>query len=59
MVDIRKLVDEAYWVLFSRPATDAEAAELGRFLQQSGDRPTACADLVWALAASAEFRFNH
>lgn len=45
-------------VLSRRPAAD-ERADVAAALTAAKDRPTALAELVWALVASAEFRFNH
>lgn len=58
--DPAQLVRSAVRAVLSRPATDEEIAELAAWLaEQGGDRAAACEQLVWALAASAEFRFNH
>jgi hypothetical protein len=54
------VVQRAMLSVLSRRPTDEERQELSAWLAaQGGDRPTACAQLVWALLASAEFRFNH
>lgn len=58
--DTQKLVRAAILAVLSRAAEDEESAELAAwFDQQSGDRGKACEQLVWVLAGSAEFRFNH
>jgi hypothetical protein len=56
----RQLLDTAFHTILSRPPQDAEVTKLTKWLDAQGaDRRAACASLVWALAASAEFRFNH
>jgi hypothetical protein len=50
------LAEELYLSVFSRQPDAEEKKEAADFLKQ---RPAAYADLVWALLASAEFRFNH
>jgi hypothetical protein len=58
--DNQELVTRAVWALLSRPPEAEEKSYLVSWLNSHGpDRAKACADLVWALAASAEFRFNH
>ena len=58
--DDRELVAAAVRAVLTRPATASETAELESWLRRhAGDRTAASEDLVWALAASAEFRFNH
>ena len=37
----------------------AELADVAAALKGAKDRPAALGELVWALVASAEFRFNH
>jgi hypothetical protein len=51
--------DELFLSVLSRLPSDAERAAIGEFLRAAGPRPTAAAEAVWALVASAEFRFNH
>ena len=51
--------DELFLSVFTRPPTAEERAEVAVFLKSAGPRPTAAAEAVWALVASAEFRFNH
>ena len=58
--DDRDLVRAAVRAVLARPATAGEAGDLESWLKRhAGDRKAACEDLVWALMASAEFRFNH
>lgn len=58
--DDRERVRRAVRALWARPATEAEVGELESWLKRhEGDRRAAAEDLLWALAAAAEFRFNH
>jgi hypothetical protein len=56
--DPRAAADELFLGVLSRLPTDEERADVAAALQ-GGDRPAALAEVVWALIASAEFRFNH
>jgi len=55
--DPRAIADELFLGVLSRMPTDEERADVAAALQ--GDRSAALAEVVWALIASAEFRFNH
>jgi hypothetical protein len=58
--DPQERVDLAVRTVLSRPPTAEETKLLGEYLQKRTDRPAeACRQLVWALLASAEFRFNY
>ena len=58
--DDGELARSAVRAVWSRSATAAEVGELESWLKRhAGDRTAAAEDLVWALMASAEFRFNH
>jgi hypothetical protein len=58
--DPQERVDLAVRAVLSRPPTPEETKLLGEYLQKRSDRPAeACRQLVWALLASAEFRFNY
>jgi hypothetical protein len=54
-------VKMAFESLFQRSPTDSERDLFAKHLQgvDATARPLRCADIVWALATSAEFRFNH
>jgi hypothetical protein len=55
-----QIVDVALWTVLSRAPDAEERAYLSWWLNEHGpDRGKACAQLVWALLTSAEFRFNH
>lgn len=59
-IDNKKAVDSAVREILSRPPTPAELDSLAKWLETPGaERSRACEQLVWALAMSAEFRFNH
>jgi hypothetical protein len=54
------LADELYLSVLTRLPEAEERKEVAVFLATSkGERTAALQDLVWALLASAEFRFNH
>jgi hypothetical protein len=54
------LIDTAVRAAFSRPASADEKKLLGDYLRERKDRRAeACRQIVWALLASAEFRFNY
>jgi hypothetical protein len=60
MTDTEKMVDTAVWTLLSRAPDAEERAHLVAWVEgRKPDRARACAQLIWALATSAEFRFNH
>lgn len=59
-------VTMAFAALLQRPPTASERELFGKHLQGAAESATSasarserCADVVWALATSAEFRFNH
>jgi hypothetical protein len=57
--DASTLAEELYLSVLTRLPTTEERKEVADFLAQGSDRTAALQDLVWALVASAEFRFNH
>jgi hypothetical protein len=60
IADPAQVVDMAVLAVLSRPATDEERHLLGDYLARRADRKAeACRQMVWALLAGAEFRFNH
>ena len=60
IADRRELVEAAVWNVFSRPPQQDELDVLADFLKQRSDRPDeAIRQLVWALLASSENRFNY
>jgi hypothetical protein len=57
--DAAAIADELSWSIFSRPATDSERQAAIAYLKDRTDKPTAIAEMTWALLSSTEFRFNH
>jgi hypothetical protein len=58
--DLDKRADLAVRSVLSRPARPEEVKALVEYMRQRADRPVdACRQTVWALLASAEFRFNY
>ncbi len=53
------LADELFLAVLSRLPTDEERNDVAEVLKKSTDRQKTINELVWALLASAEFRFNH
>lgn len=59
MTEPNQVADEFFLSVLSRPPTTDEVAEVTELCAKPEDRPAALQDLLWALIASAEFRFNH
>jgi hypothetical protein len=60
MPDNAALVETAVWTVLGRaPEPDERGFLAGWVASHPGDRGKVCGELVWALATSAEFRFNH
>lgn len=57
--DANALTEELFLSVYSRLPTDDEKKDVVETLNAAPDRGTALNELVWALLASAEFRFNH
>jgi hypothetical protein len=57
--DASAFADELFVSVLSRPPTIEEQKDVADVLKTAKDRKTAVLELVWALVASAEFRFNH
>jgi hypothetical protein len=58
--DPEEFVQTAYWSVLSRPADEEEGAALASYLAERSDRRAEAArQIVWALLAGGEFRFNH
>jgi hypothetical protein len=57
--DNGQLTDELFLSVLGRQPNAEEAAEFQSVLGEADDRTQAVKDLIWALLASAEFRFNH
>jgi hypothetical protein len=58
--DSAQLAAELYLSVFTRLPTEAETAEVTKYLAaRPTERPLAVQELAWSLLSSAEFRFNH
>jgi hypothetical protein len=58
--DPAALSEELYLSLFARRPADDEKAAIAQFLaERAQDKPAAVQEIIWALLASNEFRFNH
>ena len=57
--DAAALADDLFVSVLSRPPTAEETAAVAAALDGAEDRPALVRELVWALIASGEFRFNH
>jgi hypothetical protein len=54
------VAEEIYLSVLTRPPSAAERKEIADYLRgRTADRAAALQEIVWALLASAEFRFNH
>jgi hypothetical protein len=59
IADASAFADELFISVLSRRPTTEEQKDVAAVLRSAKDRRTAIGELVWALVASAEFRFNH
>jgi len=58
--DPKALAEELYLAIFSRRPTDAEIAEVQKYLApRAADKGATVQELIWGLLTSSEFRFNH
>ena len=57
--DDEAVASRAYLAVLNRRPTPEEMAIVQTHLRAAKTRADACRDLVWALIAGAEFRFNH
>jgi hypothetical protein len=58
--DADAIAEELYLSVLTRRPTDEERGEIADYLnKRPTDRAAAIQDMIWALVASAEFRFNH
>jgi Protein of unknown function (DUF1549)/Protein of unknown function (DUF1553) len=53
------VADELFVSVLSRPPTADERKDVATALQGAANRSAELAEVIWALVASAEFRFNH
>ncbi len=60
LTDNATMIESAVWQVLGRAPEADERAYLAAWVAgHKGDRAKVCGELVWALATSAEFRFNH
>lgn len=60
MTNSHDVADDLYLGILARPSSREEELEVAEYLaNRSSDRLVAIHELVWALLASGEFRFNH
>ena len=59
LTDTDKLAEELFLSVYSRLPTSDEKKDVADALKHEPNRTTAIQELVWALIASSEFRFNH
>lgn len=57
--DAKSVAEEAWLSVLTRMPSDEEIADVTELLKADGDREAIHRELVWALIASGEFRFNH
>ncbi len=53
------IADELFLSVYTRPASAEEKIDVADALKGQSNRPAALAEIIWAMLASAEFRFNH
>ena len=53
------VAEELYLSVYNRPPTDEERREVAEMLPAGANRSQVLTEIVWAMLASAEFRFNH
>lgn len=59
LTDPNAIADEMFLSVFTRPATDEEKKDIAEILKGAPDRNVVLSETIWAMLASAEFRFNH
>jgi hypothetical protein len=60
LADDESIANEAFVAVFSRlPGADEKADVAAALAGRADDRAVAIAELLWAMLASNEFRFNH
>ena len=53
------IADELFLSVLTRLPTADERKDVADALKLGGNRSVALSEIVWALVASSEFRFNH
>jgi Protein of unknown function (DUF1549)/Protein of unknown function (DUF1553) len=59
LTDSNAIADELFLSVFSRSATTEEKGDIADVLKDAKDKNAALSEIIWAMVASAEFRFNH
>lgn len=59
LTDSKSIANELFLSVYTRPATADEAKDIADILKDAKDRPAVLSEVIWAMLASAEFRFNH
>ncbi len=59
MTEPSQVAEELYLTVYNRLPDDEERRDVAELLQTTTNRTTLLTDIVWAMLASAEFRFNH
>jgi len=59
MTDPKDVADEVFLTVLTRFPNDEERQDVAGFLEGRLPRPAVLEDLIWAVLATAEFRFNH
>jgi hypothetical protein len=54
-----EIADELFISVFSRPATVDEKNDIAALLKEAKNPNDLLSEAIWAMIASAEFRFNH
>ncbi|MCE9532154.1 MAG: DUF1549 and DUF1553 domain-containing protein [Planctomycetes bacterium] len=57
--DPKAIADELFLSVFSRPATEEEKKDIAEVLKGGGEQAPILSEIIWAMLATAEFRFNH
>ena len=59
LADERELANELFVSVFNRLPSGDERNDVSNSLRSAKDRSSAITELIWAMVASSEFRFNH
>jgi hypothetical protein len=59
LTDPGAIADELFISIYSRPATDADKKDIAALLKETKSPNEMLIEVIWAMIASAEFRFNH
>ncbi len=59
LTDPNAIADELFLCVFTRPASAEEKKDIADVLKDAKDKNAVLTEVIWAMVASAEFRFNH